>query len=120
MHLNVFKGVAISYIFTFISFLIFAILLSTTNISDSYISGVISIISVMSILIGSATCTKKANSQGLIWGSIVGITYSLILYLISSLLFTDFSLPLSTFYLIVLSILFGAVGGIIGINLKRG
>lgn len=119
MHLNIFKGVVISYIFTFISFLIFAILLSTTNISDSYISGVICIISVMSVLIGSTSCSKKANSQGLMWGSIVGLIYSIILYLISSLLFTGFSLPLSSFYLIALSILFGAIGGIIGINLKH-
>ena len=119
MHLNIFKGVAVSYIFTFVSFLIFAILLSTTNIPDSYISGVICIISVLSILIGSASCTKKANSQGIVWGSIVGLIYSIVLYLISSLLFVGFSVPLSTFYLFVLSILFGAIGGIIGINLKR-
>lgn len=119
MHLNIFKGVLVSYIFTFVSFLIFAILLSTTNISDSYISGVICIISIMSILIGSANCTKKANSQGLIWGSTVGLIYSLILYFISSILFVGFSLPLSSFYIIALSILFGAIGGIIGINLKH-
>lgn len=119
MHLNIFKGVAISYIFTFISFLIFAILLSTTNISDTYIPGVICIISIMSILIGSANCTKKANSQGLVWGSIVGLIYSTILYLISSLLFVGFSMNLYSFYLIALSILFGAIGGIVGINLKR-
>lgn len=118
MYINVFKGVIASYIFTFVSFLVFAILLSTTNISDSYISGVISVISVISILIGSAFCTKKANSQGLIWGSIVGIIYSTILYLISSLLFTGFAIPLSTFYLFLLAVLFGGIGGIIGINLK--
>lgn len=119
MYFNVFKGVIASYIFTFISFLIFAILLSTTNMPDSYISGVLCVISTMSILIGSATCTKKANSQGIVWGSIVGIIYSLILYIISSLLFVGFSLPLSSFYLIGISILFGAIGGIVGINLKR-
>jgi putative membrane protein (TIGR04086 family) len=119
MCFNVFKGVTISYILTFISFLIFAILLSATNISDSYISGVICIISVMSILIGSASCTKKANSQGILWGSLVGLIYSAILYAISSLLFVGFNLPLSSFYLIFLSLLFGAIGGIIGINLKR-
>jgi len=119
MHLNIFKGVATSYIFTFASFLIFAVLLSSTNISDSYIPGVISIISILSVLIGSASCTKKANSQGLIWGSIVGLIYSVILYLISSILFVGFSIPLSTFYLIALSILFGAIGGVVGINLKH-
>lgn len=118
MYFNVFKGVITSYIFTFVSFLVFAVLLSTTNIPDSYVSGVLCIISTMSVLIGSATCTKKANSQGLLWGSIVGIVYSLFLYLISSLLFVGFSIPLSSIYLITLSTLFGAIGGVIGINLK--
>ena len=119
MHFNIFKGVIISYIFTFASFLIFAILLSTTNISDSYISGVICIISILSVLIGSATCTKKVSSYGLVWGSIVGLIYSLLTYIISSLLFVGFAIPLSSFYLILLSVLFGAIGGIIGINLKH-
>lgn len=119
MHINIFKGVIASYIFTFISFLIFSIILSNTNISDTYISSVITVISIISILLGSAFCTKKATSQGLVWGSIVGLIYSLIIYLISSIFLIGFTSSTSTIYLIILSILFGAIGGIVGINLKR-
>lgn len=119
MHINLFKGITVSYIFTFLSFLIFSIVLSNTNISDSYISGVITIISITSVLFGSAFCTKKANSQGLVWGSLVGLIYSFIIYLISSIFLVGFSTSMSTIYFILLSILFGGIGGIVGINLKR-
>jgi len=118
MHINILKGLATSYIFTFISFLIFAILLSLTNISDSSIPNIILVISILGILIGSATCTHYAHSHGLLWGALVGFSYSLILYLLSSLLLVGFSSGMSTIYLILSSALFGSIGGIVGINLQ--
>jgi len=118
MYINILKGLATSYIFTFISFLIFSILLSFTNISDSTIPNIILIISILGILIGSATCTHYAHSQGLLWGAIVGLLYSFLLYLLSSLLLVGFASNMSTVYLILCSILFGSIGGVVGINLK--
>lgn len=118
MHINILKGLATSYIFTFISFLIFAIILTFTNISDSSIPNIILVISILSILIGSATCTKFAHSQGLLWGAIVGLLYCLVLYLLSSILLVGFSSGMSTVYLVICSVLFGSVGGVVGINLK--
>jgi len=119
MHINVLKGLATSYIFTFISFLIFAIILTFTNISDSTIPNIILIISILGILLGSATCTKFARSQGLLWGAIVGLCYSFILYLLSSFLLVGFTSGMSTVYLIICSTLFGSIGGVVGINLKK-
>lgn len=119
MHINILKGLATSYIFTFISFLIFSFILTFTNISDSNIPNIILIISILGILIGSATCTRYAHSQGLLWGAIVGLSYSLLLYLLSSLLLVGFSSGMSTIYLILSSILFGGIGGVVGINLKK-
>lgn len=120
MHINILKGLGVSYIFTFIAFIIFSIVLTFSNISDTTIPNVILVISILGIIIGSATCTKKASSNGLMWGAIVGVIYSLILYLLSSILLVGFSSNLSTLYLILSSVLFGAIGGVIGINLKKG
>lgn len=119
MHINILKGLITSYIFTFISFMLFAILLSFTNIPDSTIPNIILVISILGILIGSATCTRFAHSQGLVWGAIVGLLYSLFLYLLSSILLVGFSSGMSTIYLILCSTLFGSIGGIVGINLKK-
>ena len=117
MYTKLFKGIGFSYLFTLCSFFIFAIVLHFTNVPDSVIPGIILLISILSILTGAATCTKNVESQGWMWGSIVGLTYSLVLYIISSLTLTGFALPLSSIYLIFGYTVIGAIGGIIGINI---
>lgn len=117
MHIKLIKGLGFSYIFTFITFLIFALILHFTNISDGIIPGIILLISILSILTGSAICTKNASSQGWLWGSLVGLSYALILYIVSSLTLTGFYIPLSSLYLILGYTAIGAIGGIIGINI---
>ena len=117
MHIKLLKGLGFSYLFTFVSFIIFSIILHFTNVSDGIIPGIILLISILSILTGSAICTKNASSQGWLWGSSVGLSYSLIIYIISSLTLTGFYVPLSSFYLILGYTVIGAIGGIIGINI---
>ena len=119
MHINIFKGVIVSYILTFVSFLIFALVLTFSNFSDALIPSITLVISILSILIGSAVCTKHANSQGFLWGGSVGLIYALILYIFSSLLLVGFTTPIQTIYLMLSGILFGSIGGIIGINFKH-
>ena len=117
MYIKIIKGLAFSFIFTLITFFIFSIILRFTNIEDNIIPGIVLLISIISILAGAAMCTKNANSQGWLWGGCIGFSYSVILYLISSLTLTSFALPLTTFYLIGGYIIVGAIGGIIGINI---
>jgi putative membrane protein (TIGR04086 family) len=117
MYIKLLKGLGFSYLFTFASFTIFSIILHFTNISDSIVPGIILLISILSILTGSAICTKNATSQGWLWGSSVGLSYSLIIYIVSSLTLTGFAVPLSSFYLILGYTIIGAIGGIIGINI---
>jgi len=117
MYIKIIKGLAFSFIFTLITFFVFSIILRFTNIEDSVIPGIVLLISIISILCGAAICTKNANSQGWLWGSCIGLSYSVILYLISSLTLTSFTLPLTTFYLILGYIIVGAIGGIVGINI---
>ena len=117
MHIKLLKGLGFSYLFTFCAFLIFAVVLHLTNVSDNVIPGIILLISILSILTGSAICTKNADSQGWLWGSSVGLIYALILYIVSSLTLTGFALPLSSIYLILGYTAIGAIGGIIGINI---
>lgn len=117
MYKKLLKGIGFSYLFTFCAFLIFATVLHFTNVSDTVIPGIILLISILSILTGSAICTKNIESQGWLWGSIIGITYAMILYIVSSLTLTGFAIPLSGIYLILGYTAIGAIGGIIGINI---
>lgn len=117
MYTKLLKGIGFSYLFTFCSFLVFATVLHFTNVSDTIIPGIILLISILSILTGAAICTKNIEAQGWLWGSSVGLTYALILYIVSSLTLTGFAIPLSGIYLILGYTAIGAIGGIIGINI---
>ena len=115
---NIAKGVGISLISTCIMLLIFAILLTYTSIEENIMDSVIIIIPAISILIGSSIGNVNIKRNGLINGAIVGGSYILIIYLISSILNWRFSLNVKSIIMIVVGIAFGMLGGIIGVNLK--
>ena len=89
-----------------------------TNIQENVINPVIMILTAISILIGSSIGNAKIRKNGLINGGIIGGAYILIIYLISSILNWRFSLNVQSIIMIVVSIIFGILGGIIGVNKK--
>lgn len=115
---NIAKGVGISLIATFIFLIIFSIILTYTNIKEEVINPVIIIITAVSILIGSSIVNIKIRKNGLINGGIVGGTYILTIYLISSILNWNFALDIQSIIFIIVGIIFGILGGIIGVNKK--
>ncbi len=60
----------------------------------------------------------KIKKNGMLNGALIGGSYILILYLISSTLNMRFSLNIQSIIMIAAGILFGIVGGIIGVNRK--
>ena len=99
--------------------LILAMLLSYTNMSENVITPVIIIITAISIMIGSIFSSIKIRKQGIINGAIVGSIYMVTIYILSSILYQNFSMSTNTIIMIVAGILAGATGGIIGVNLKQ-
>ena len=115
---NIVKGVGISLLLTVILLIIFSLILTYTNISESTINPVIMIITALSILIGSSLSNTKIKKNGLMNGGIIGGIYILLLYIVSSLLNWKFSLNIQSILMIVIGIVFGILGGIIGVNKK--
>ena len=116
--INILKGVGISLITTVIMLIIFSIILTYTNIQESAINPVIMIITAISILIGSSLGNIKIKKNGLINGGLIGGIYILIIYLISSILNWKFSLNMQSIIMIITAVIFGILGGIIGVNRK--
>ena len=115
--LNVFKGVAISVVFTLVCLLIFSCLLVYTNISESLMQPVIIIVTAISILIGSTIVNRKTKKNGIINGAIVGFVYMFLIYLFSSISSDiNFSLNFQSIIMIVAGMLGGIIGGIVGVN----
>lgn len=116
--INILKGIGISLLSTLILLIIFSIVLTYTNISENTISPVIMIITAISILIGSSICTINIKKNGLLNGGLVGGLYILLIYLISSLLNWHFTLNIQSIIMIAVSVIFGILGGIIGVNIN--
>lgn len=111
-------GIAISILLTLVLLFVFSIILAYTNISETTIVPVIMGITGISILSGSSISTSKIKRKGIINGMIVGGAYILILYFISSILNTGFSLNTYSIIMMIIGILAGAIGGIVGVNLR--
>lgn len=113
------KGIAISFIFTVIALLILSAVLTYSSVSENIESSSIIIINTISILIGSSFCTIKEKNRGMLKGIAVGGIYIGIIYIISSIVSMKFTLNFNSIIIIITSIISGAVGGIIGVNIKK-
>ena len=111
------KGLLISFALSLVSIFIFSILLTYTNVQESVIFPVMVCITAISILVGSSISTIKIKKKGIINGGIIGLTYILIIYLISSIVGNGFALNMNSIILIVAGIIAGMIGGIVGVNI---
>ena len=112
------KGVIISIISTLIFLFIFSLILTYTNVSEKLINPFIIVVTAISIFIGSTIGNAKIQKNGLANGACVGLIYILAIYLVSSILNGHFTLNIASIIMIVLSIVFGILGGIIAVNKK--
>ena len=115
---NVIKGTLLSMFATIILLFIYAIMLTYTNISESTIPLITIIITAISILAGSAITTLHIRKNGAINGGLVGIIYILSLYLVSSVVTSNFTVNSYSIIMMAISIIAGILGGIIGVNRK--
>ena len=115
---NIIKGVGISLLATFVLLLIFATMLTYTEISETIINPVIIVITAISILIGSSIGNTKIKKNGLLNGALIGGIYIFTIYLISSILNWKFGLEMESIIMITIGMVFGILGGIIGVNQK--
>ena len=94
---SVLKGTIISFLTTIIALTIFATFLTYTNLSENTIKPVIITVTGISILIGSSIGTRKLRKNGLVTGALIGMIYILIIYLLSSIINSNFSLIILPF-----------------------
>ena len=115
---NIVKGVIISIIFTFVSLLIFSALLTYTDLSESFMQPVVIVVTGISILIGSSLGTRKLHKNGLLSGGIIGSSYILLLYFISSIIGSNFAINWVSIVMIIVGLIGGVFGGVVGVNTR--
>lgn len=112
------KGIGISLVITIISLIIFAIILTYTSVGENVIKPVTMLITAISILVGSSIENTKIKKNGLMNGAIIGLFYTLVIYIMSSILNWEFSINAQSIIMAIIGIVFGILGGIIGVNKK--
>ena len=118
--ISVLKGILAAYIITIPAFMLFALILANTDFPQRLISPAVLVTTIISVLTAGSVSTKGLKNRGWLNGSIVGLIYMLILYIFSSLIYKNFVIDKYVITMTVIGVLTGAIGGIIGINIKTG
>jgi putative membrane protein (TIGR04086 family) len=113
------KAIILAYIITIPVFIVLALIATYTKFPEKLILPAVIVTTIISILIASSASTSNLKSKGWLNGSLVGLTYMIVLYLVSSIVFKNFSINEHVITNTVIGVLTGAIGGIIGINIKR-
>lgn len=110
------KGLLVSVIITVLAFILLSLILANTNFPQKLITPAVVVTTIISVLTAGSVSTRGIRNKGWLNGSIVGLIYMSILYLISSLVYNNFTIDKYVITMTAIGILAGAIGGILGIN----
>ena len=116
---SVAKGALVAVCVSLVLVLLFAFLLKFTNIPESTIKPVNQVIKGLSILIGVFVGLRKSKELGLVSGVLIGFIYTIVAFVIFSILGGVFAFDLTFLTDILFGAVMGAICGIICVNLKK-
>ena len=116
---SVAKGALVAVCVSLVLVLLFAFLLKFTNIPESTIKPVNQVIKGISILIGVFVGLRKSKELGLVSGLLIGFIYTIVAFVIFSILGGVFAFDLTFLTDILFGAVMGAICGIIYVNLKK-
>lgn len=111
------KGVALALAVSFLSAIVLATVLRFSSLSDSTIYPIAQTIKVVSVFLGAFAFVRGEN--GFAKGMAIGALFTALSYLTFSALGGDFSLSWWIVIELFLSLLSGAVGGAVAVNIRR-
>jgi len=117
--LSILKGSLTALCISLVGILMFAFLLKFTNISDSVIRPVNQVIKGVSVLLGVFIGLKKEKDMGLVSGLLIGIIYTMVAFLVFSILDGNFAFNRTLLNDVIFGGLMGAICGIICVNIKK-
>ncbi|HHW56360.1 MAG TPA: TIGR04086 family membrane protein [Clostridia bacterium] len=114
---GILTGVLIAYIITLSFFIIYAILLTFTPLSELTLPTLTLLITIIGIVLSGALSARHTTSKGWLNGGIAGILYITIMLVLGAFFIKE--LGATSFWLVkyMWGAILGALGGMIGINL---
>ena len=113
------KGAFVAVSFSLVLILVFALLIKYFNISESLILPINQGIKIVSIFMGIMTAFNRYTTRGFVKGFLIGVIYTILAYLIFSILAKEFSYSLTSFTDSLFGGIIGGISGIIVANIKK-
>lgn len=113
----VLKGTGAGLGITCIVFAVCALILTYTDVSDSYIGIVSTVCTAVSALVSGFIWARASGKKGLLTGIAAGVVYGIVLLAIS-VIAGGGPLSLGTITCLVVAAAGGGIGGILGVNTK--
>lgn len=110
------KETFLSVLFTIVLIFIISLLVTFTSLGENMIVPLVIGAVSFSLLICAYRISKNKKKKGILYGIGLGVTYMIILYIISIFIKFDFSLSTNSLIMICAGIIGGAIGGILGVN----
>ncbi|NHN30067.1 TIGR04086 family membrane protein [Paenibacillus agricola] len=113
-----FSGLMVAMVFMLLGTLLTSLLMLATNLQENSLYSYTMSIHGIAMLIGGITAGKRSGSKGWYHGGLLGMVYACIVWTIGFLAY-DIGLTTQVLYLVVLTTISGALGGMLGIHLKK-
>ena len=110
------KGIIISYSLTMIVFIVYALLLTYSNVPENMVSPAALITTAISCILCGYITAKSAKSRGLLWGVLSGFCYMIIMFTIGFSTIPTYELNQKMIISSCLALGGGGLGGILGVN----
>ncbi|MBE7074497.1 MAG: TIGR04086 family membrane protein [Clostridiales bacterium] len=113
------KGSLMALSISLIAICIFAFVLRFCDISADAIKPINQVIKIVSILIGAFYALKKNKEMGLITGFLIGILYTILAFIVFSILNGGFSFQASLINDLIFGGIAGGIAGIVAVNFRK-
>lgn len=94
-----------------------ACIMTYTNVSDNMMSILVYTSVAISVFAGSTMLGKKVKQKGYIYGALFGLIFFSIIYIFTVVSFKGFFVNWTATIYLFTSLISGAVGGILGVNI---
>ncbi len=111
------SGAVTAYAITFMVFIVYALLLTYTGISEKNNTAVVLVTMAVSLIAGGVKSAMSARQRGLVWGVVTGVLYVAVMVAAGLFLIPGYTLGSKTLVCLLLGIGSGGLGGVIGVNL---
>ena len=117
---TVLKGAIIGFMITAVIFIVYALMLTYTSMTEKSMSLVVTLSIIISAFISGIISAREMNEKGWLWGITAGLVYG-VLVIIAGVLTIEENLEIgaSMVTMLIMCLASGGLGGMIGINVRK-